>query len=707
MKFINYLLITSLSLISINTIYATSYNSHGQTGLITLPSAEIHQEQSVYFTFNKSSYSKIGTITVTPFNWMEASYFYYRPDDLLWGSKPGYYLDKGFNVKFSYKPKSIIFPTFAVGLDDFAGTGQFTREYIAATYDFNNIKLTSGMGWGKYVGESSIQNPLRFIDARLNERSQSSDLYELGGNLSYDLWFRGETIIFAGIEAKVPMIKNLSFKMETNPYDYFQYSCCGEGISEKSFELRKKDSKLNFGISYKFKDLGNIDFSYIKGNTWNIAFSIGFSAKKNFRKKNKFQPDIINNSYNQDPKNEFYYDLLENLNRNKLYLQSADLKENSLSISIESSEHNNPIIYTSRAAYISNEVSKSNDIEINSIEVGHLVRGTVINSIEYRSSDLNLSERYPDVLIKKYSKVANPKNKKYQNQEFKPIVPFPLFFNQIAPDIRTHIGSPQRFMYIGYGLKFISEIQLSRNLVINASIGRSIKDNFDKKRSNPDSVLPLVRTEIVDYLQQSSDDFYIPNLNIESVWSPFRNAWIKFNAGYLENMYGGISSEFLYKPFYSNIAIGFEYNSVKKREYDQKFSFLDYEISTSHINTAYYEPRTNILTKLSYGNYLAGDKGFTLDISRRMPSGWSAGFFFTRTNVSAEDFGEGSFDKGFYFRIPLNNFTKGYSKDSNGFSLRTMTRDGGQKLELRSRLIDSFYGSTFDEINENWQNYLD
>ena len=90
-----------------------------------------------------------------------------------------------------------------------------------------------------------------------------------------------------------------------------------------------------------------------------------------------------------------------------------------------------------------------------------------------------------------------------------------------------------------------------------------------------------------------------------------------------------------------------------------------------------------------------------------MPSGWSAGFFFTRTNVSAEDFGEGSFDKGFYFRIPLNNFTKGYSKDSNGFSLRTMTRDGGQKLELRSRLIDSFYGSTFDEINENWQNYLD
>ena len=69
-------------------------------------------------------------------------------------------LDKGFNVKFPYKPKSRKYPTFAIGLDDFAGTGQFTREYLASTYDFNKLKLTSGIGWGKYVGESSFSNPL-------------------------------------------------------------------------------------------------------------------------------------------------------------------------------------------------------------------------------------------------------------------------------------------------------------------------------------------------------------------------------------------------------------------------------------------------------------------------------------------------------------------------------------------------------------------
>ena len=116
---------------------------------------------------------------------------------------------------------------------------------------------------------------------------------------------------------------------------------------------------------------------------------------------------------------------------------------------------------------------------------------------------------------------------------------------------------------------------------------------------------------------------------------------------------------------------------------------------------------TNILLKWSYGNYLAGDTGYTLDVSRRMPSGWKAGIWFSNTNISAETFGEGSFDKGFYIHIPFNIFSKNYVKNVQGFSLRPMTRDGAQKLDINNRLIDSFYGSSLSEFNENWINYLD
>ena len=87
-----------------------------------------------------------------------------------------------------------------------------------------------------------------------------------------------------------------------------------------------------------------------------------------------------------------------------------------------------------------------------------------------------------------------------------------------------------------------------------------------------------------------------------------------------------------------------------------------------------------------------------------MPSGWQAGIFFTRTDVPAEIFGEGSFDKGFYINVPFDVFSKSYSKNTYGIKYRPMTRDGGQKLEIQNRLIDSFYGSNRYEINENWYN---
>ena len=48
------------------------------------------------------------------------------------------------------------------------------------------------------------------------------------------------------------------------------------------------------------------------------------------------------------------------------------------------------------------------------------------------------------------------------------------------------------------------------------------------------------------------------------------------------------------------------------------------------------------------GRYLAKDRGYTFEARRTFDSGFSLGAFFTRTNVSAEDFGEGSFDKDFF-----------------------------------------------------------
>ena len=80
----------------------------------------------------------------------------------------------------------------------------------------------------------------------------------------------------------------------------------------------------------------------------------------------------------------------------------------------------------------------------------------------------------------------------------------------------------------------------------------------------------------------------------------------------------------------------------------------DYENITGSVN--YYYRNYNIVPfdlKISYGEYLAGDEGFTIDFSRSFINGTKFGVFASFTDVSTEDFGEGSFDKGIYFNIPI------------------------------------------------------
>ena len=682
----------------------SSYNSFGQTGLIYTPSAEIAKEGSIYFTINKSEIWKLGSITATPFSWMEASYFYYRPDDLSWdasGSNVGLYLDKGFNVKFAFKPQNDNLPSFALGLDDFAGTGQFTREYIASTLNTNNFKYTLGIGWGKYVGQNSYKNPLVYIDEIFRDRAVGFS--GEGGNLEPDKWFRGPVTYFGGFEWFVPYAKGLKLKVEIDPFDYLEFSCCGDGLSPQAPSLREKKSDINYGLSMPLKGYGNIDLSFIKGNTLNLSITFGASFIKGKPKKKRFKPELIDTNYHSNKENEFYLDLLENLNANKIYLQTANIENKNLSLTVDSENLRNPIRSTSRAALIAKIVAVKNEYNFERIDVGNLLRGAEINNIDYDYKDLIIKKDQKIELIERNTIIKSVHPLSYKNDVFKPRVKFPLFINSIAPSIRSHVGSPERFYYGGVGLDFATEVQFSRELSLSVSIGRDLKNNFDKKSPDPNSDLPHVRTEIVSYLQSSSE--YINHLQLDYIFSPFKQTFVKLSAGIFEQMYGGYGGEILYTPFDRNFSVGYENYNVKRRAYDGKFDFFDYRVITDHFNFNYYQPKLNVLAKLSYGNYLAGDQGYTLDLSRKMTSGWRAGFYFTRTDVSFAQFGEGSFDKGFYFKIPNDLIFKNYTKSSTGFSLKTMTRDGGQKLNLQNVLTDLFYFTNKNDISEQWDGF--
>ena len=104
---------------------------------------------------------------------------------------------------------------------------------------------------------------------------------------------------------------------------------------------------------------------------------------------------------------------------------------------------------------------------------------------------------------------------------------------------------------------------------------------------------------------------------------------------------------------------------------------------------------------------MAKDDGFTLELSRTTKSGFKSGIYFTRTDVPAEIFGEGSFDKGFYFQLPLDLISNSYSGEYSTFKISPLTRDGGAKLVHDKDLKGLIYNSTNYELFRQWSGFLD
>jgi hypothetical protein len=89
---------------------------------------------------------------------------------------------------------------------------------------------------------------------------------------------------------------------------------------------------------------------------------------------------------------------------------------------------------------------------------------------------------------------------------------------------------------------------------------------------------------------------------------------------------------------------------------------------------------------VSAGQFLAKDKGVNIDIAKRFDSGIIVGAYAAFTNVSAEEYGEGSFTKGFYISIPFDLFSLAPAKGRGSLPWIPIGRDGGQMLQRPIKL---------------------
>ncbi|GEA60104.1 hypothetical protein VCO01S_12970 [Vibrio comitans NBRC 102076] len=91
---------------------------------------------------------------------------------------------------------------------------------------------------------------------------------------------------------------------------------------------------------------------------------------------------------------------------------------------------------------------------------------------------------------------------------------------------------------------------------------------------------------------------------------------------------------------------------------------------------------------MGVGEFLAGDIGARLDFSKQFDSGVIAGVFASFSDLTPEEYGEGSFTKGFYISIPFDVMTVRPSQNRANFTCLPITRDGGQMLQRKYELFE-------------------
>lgn len=663
-----------------------SYSNSGTIGVIQNPNARLLPKGSLGFTWSDVDPYKRGSIVAYPFSWMEVSYQYTDVDNALYSDIPSFsgnqsYKDKSFDAKFLLLKERRLTPALAIGARDFAGTGVFSSEFLVASKRIGNMDLSLGLGWGTLSG-NSIRNPLISLDDRFKFRSNKDDTQ--GGELNTESYFRGDAGIFAGAEIFLPNIKGLRLKVE---YDGTNYEKEGFPFGRKSFkyafsDVRQSSSPYNFGILYPYSDNVHFKLNYVKGHTLSFGFSIQLHLQKKnpLIKKNDNYKDIKNyqiiRKLNTNNDRYLYLTTLQNMKENKLYLQNLNINETEMDLVYTQSTHNSFIRSAGRTLRILDQLSPP---DIKYFTVSNINAGMGMHSIKIPrdSFSSHIDNQFAE-LVKRDIKIDSYKYNS-SDYEYTPKSIFPTAYWKITPDIRSQIGGPDGFYFGDIRIRLNSEILFKKNISLISSASVGIYDNFDSLKLASDSVIPHVRTEIVNYLKESKRKA-INRLQLNYFGSFGNNIYYKFTGGLMEEMFGGFGGEILYRPFNQNFGIGAEIWRVKQRGYDQMFDFLDYETTTGHINLYYKEPKSKVLISLKGGKFLAQDSGINFDFSRRFKSGFRVGAFFSLTDISKQEFGEGSFDKGFYFHVPVDIFFDKYSKGNFSWGLKPITRDGAAYL---------------------------
>ncbi|TNY95292.1 YjbH domain-containing protein [Vibrio parahaemolyticus] len=680
-----------------------SQSDFGGVGLMQMPTGRMAPEGEFNFSVTGSDEYLFYNATLQVMPWLETTIRYTRvasiPYDPTFPNVDNEYTDKGIDFKVRLLKESQYIPELSLGVRDFAGTGLFDAEFLAATKRYSNSKLgtfdfTLGMGWGYLGTRDTVTNP--FCKASDKFCDRPSEFLSTGGTTNFDRAFKGPAALFGGIEYQT-LHKPLRFKLEYDGNDYStDYPVIQAGVD------MSPHTPWNFGVLYR---LGMADFrlSYERGDT----LVAGLTLNTNFNDMPSFWRDTptpeVKDNQPEELSDVDWERVTEDLDKIAGYKQTqVFVNGNTVSVVGEQKKYRDRNeAHEKAAAVLYNEMPTHIDTyTINERSRGLVGEQTIISKDKYRDfAEVNYIT--PAIEDATSTSREKPKGKPAYDD-------FERFDWGFAPKLVQTLGNAEDFYLFSVGLSGNASYWLTDNLEIGGSLYWDWYNNYDKFNyvTPPDgTTVPRVRTMFRAYQNEHA----VTMSNLQLTWfQEYSNTMDQqFYAGYLESMFAGVGTEFLYRRQGANWAIGADVNVISQRDpqsyfgvYDEKWQnvpeygrpFQVIDKGFTGFVSGYYYPQWDFLQDLmiqvDVGQFLAGDVGTQINVSKQFKSGVIAGAFASFTDLSAEEFGEGSFTKGFYLSIPFDIMTVKPSNNRANFSWQPLTRDGGQKLGRKYNLIE-------------------
>ncbi|MEZ9145883.1 YjbH domain-containing protein [Vibrio sp. 10N.286.52.C3] len=692
-----------------DTEYRTSQMNFGGVGLMQMPTARMAPEGefNLSASFNNEYHFYNVSLQIMP--WLETTIRYTQMQGVLMSS-PGVdgdcstnnfsgcneYTDKGIDFKVRLIDEGYYLPQLSVSIRDFGGTGKFDGEALMTSKRFGPVDFTLGMAWG-YMGTSgNLTNPLCKASDKYCNRSSGAK--GNGGMLEFERLFKGDAAIYGGFEYQTPY-KPLTVKLEYDGNDYSQDFPARNGVD------MTQHTPWNVGAVYRFTDWGSAKMSYERGDTLTLGFDLSTNFNEMYSvwrdtETAELRPsgietvdDIDMAALASQLETIAGYEQAQILvDDNSIVVKGTQVKYRDRDIAVERGA---TVIANAVPSYIDTYKIIENDKSLELTE-------TTVNAQAFKAAANN---NYLNAQTRDASHTHELERKKsviyHDGRE--------RFDVSISPNLAQSFGSVENFYLYSLGLYTNASFWALNNVELSGSLYVNLVDNYDKFNyeipSDGTDQTPRVRTLFRSYVD---DPVRLDRLQLTWFEDYGSGVYTQAYGGYLESMFAGVGGEILYRPFNQNWAIGADMTAISQRDPESWFGTFDQEIQvnpddssrtykvidkgTTGFITGYYTPQWDFLSdtllKVGVGKFLAGDIGTRVDFSKQFKSGVIAGAFVSLTDMTTEEYGEGSYTKGFYVSIPFDLVTVKPSSSRAGFTWLPITRDGGQVLNKQYNLFD-------------------